>query len=80
MNGLNKPCIVCGREIQCRKKWKENWQQVKYCSQACRKSGLRDTDINLEKIIMDLLHSGKTGGSIFASQAAKELVAGDDER
>jgi hypothetical protein len=54
MKQLRKPCIVCGREIQWCKKWQDNWNQVKYCSRGCRNRGLRDIDIGLEKVILDL--------------------------
>lgn len=36
-----KPCSVCGRHMSWRKKWEKNWEQVKYCSQACRVAGAR---------------------------------------
>jgi hypothetical protein len=32
----SKICIVCGREMTWRKSWAKNWDQVKYCSDACR--------------------------------------------
>ena len=80
MKQLSKTCVVCGRIIQWRKKWQDNWHLVKYCSRACRKAGLSDTDIKLENVIMDLLRSAKTGSSICPSQAARELVENDDER
>ena len=80
MKQLSKTCIACGRIIQWRKKWQENWHQVKYCSHACRKASLSDTDRKLEKVIMDLLRSAKAGASICPSQAAKELIENDDER
>lgn len=35
----SKPCLVCGREMSWRKKWERNWDEVKYCSEACRKKG-----------------------------------------
>ncbi|HYI73150.1 MAG TPA: DUF2256 domain-containing protein [Skermanella sp.] len=31
-----KPCAVCGRPFQWRKKWAGIWDEVKYCSDACR--------------------------------------------
>ena len=76
----SKTCIVCGREIQWRKKWQDNWHQIKYCSRACCKAGLTDVDINLEKVIVRLSRSPKSGASICPSQAARELVGDDDER
>jgi len=32
----SKPCAVCGRPMSWRKAWAKNWEQVKYCSDACR--------------------------------------------
>jgi len=31
-----KICPVCNRPFQYRKKWKKDWQNVKYCSQKCK--------------------------------------------
>lgn len=33
-----KICIVCRRPFAWRKKWEKNWEEVKYCSNACRKN------------------------------------------
>ena len=30
-----KICPVCNRPFSWRKKWKKNWNDVKYCSKAC---------------------------------------------
>ncbi|MDZ3824824.1 MAG: DUF2256 domain-containing protein [Pseudoxanthomonas sp.] len=32
-----KPCAVCGRPMAWRRRWARCWDQVKYCSDACRK-------------------------------------------
>ncbi|WP_127805203.1 DUF2256 domain-containing protein [Hydrogenophaga sp. NH-16] len=32
----SKPCVVCGRPMSWRKAWAKNWDEVKYCSDACR--------------------------------------------
>ncbi len=32
----SKPCVACGREMTWRKSWAKNWDEVKYCSDACR--------------------------------------------
>jgi hypothetical protein len=32
----SKPCTVCGKPMTWRKSWAKNWEQVKYCSDACR--------------------------------------------
>jgi hypothetical protein len=34
-----KICERCQREMTWRKAWAKNWEQVKYCSQACRSAG-----------------------------------------
>ncbi len=31
-----KMCVVCGRPFAWRKKWAKVWDEVRYCSQACR--------------------------------------------
>ena len=33
-----KLCLVCYRPFKWRKKWKKNWNEVKYCSQKCKKN------------------------------------------
>jgi hypothetical protein len=32
-----KICIVCKRPFSWRKKWERHWEDVKYCSDQCRK-------------------------------------------
>jgi hypothetical protein len=32
-----KPCEACGRPMSWRRAWAKNWEQVKYCSDACRR-------------------------------------------
>ncbi|MEI8026915.1 MAG: DUF3253 domain-containing protein [Pseudomonadota bacterium] len=44
-----KICDSCGRIIEPRKKWAKNWDQVKYCSDRCRKH--KHKDLYEEKII-----------------------------
>lgn len=34
----SKPCVVCGRPMTWRRRWARNWEQVKYCSEACRRA------------------------------------------
>ncbi|TWU49252.1 DUF2256 domain-containing protein [Rubripirellula reticaptiva] len=42
LNLPEKNCIVCGRPFAWRKKWEKVWDEVKYCSETCRKN-LSDT-------------------------------------
>ena len=32
-----KICPVCKRTFKWRKKWEKNWDEVKYCSERCRR-------------------------------------------
>ncbi|WP_461455314.1 DUF2256 domain-containing protein [Parasphingorhabdus sp.] len=31
-----KTCVTCGRPFTWRKKWKDVWDDVKYCSKRCK--------------------------------------------
>ncbi|MAZ68311.1 MAG: DUF2256 domain-containing protein [Candidatus Marinimicrobia bacterium] len=33
-----KICAVCEKPFDWRKKWKKNWEFVKYCSERCRRN------------------------------------------
>ena len=33
-----KICVVCGLPFAWRKKWEKVWQEVKYCSEKCRRA------------------------------------------
>jgi hypothetical protein len=73
-----KPCITCGREITWRKKWERSWEQVKYCSDACRRTKPSDLDEALELAILTLLksrvaHSGRAT-TICPSEAARAVA------
>jgi hypothetical protein len=35
----SKPCAACGRPMTWRKRWAKNWDEVKFCSDACRRRG-----------------------------------------
>ncbi len=32
-----KVCVACNLPFEWRKKWSKNWEQVKYCSEKCRR-------------------------------------------
>ncbi len=33
-----KTCIICKKPFTWRKKWEKVWEQVKYCSEKCKRS------------------------------------------
>ncbi|MDP4827532.1 MAG: DUF2256 domain-containing protein [Flavobacteriales bacterium] len=34
----HKVCVVCNRPFSWRKKWERDWDNVRYCSDRCRRS------------------------------------------
>ncbi|MGI4829215.1 MAG: DUF3253 domain-containing protein [Janthinobacterium lividum] len=78
----SKTCAACGRTMEWRKSWAKNWDEVKFCSDACRarRSGSSQvSDQQLEAEILRLLHARGAGKTICPSEAAR-AVAGSDER
>lgn len=33
-----KTCVSCGLDFTWRKKWAKDWDEVKYCSERCRRN------------------------------------------
>lgn len=77
-----KRCNVCGRVMAWRKAWAKTWDTVKYCSNSCRKRGVRPEDPALETAILSLLDSRSATASICPSEAARAVrpptAPGDD--
>jgi hypothetical protein len=65
--------------MQWRKSWEKNWDNVRYCSDACRKVKVNDTDRALESAIQSLLDQRARDATICPSEAAR-LVGGDEWR
>lgn len=36
-----KTCLVCQRPFTWRKKWAKDWDNIKYCSERCRKNKIK---------------------------------------
>ena len=75
-----KICKTCGRAFAWRKKWAQDWDVVKYCSDACRGHKPGASDEALEAAILSLLaERGGAGGklekakTICPSEAAKAV-------
>jgi len=75
----DKTCAACGRTITWRKKWERDWEQVRYCSTACRRSGVSATDRELEVTVLSLLEARAAGATICPSEAAR-AVGGEEWR
>lgn len=78
MTPPDRICASCGRAFAWRRKWARDWEQVRYCSDACRRHGVDATDRALEAAILDLL-GDRRGATICPSEAAR-AVGGDDWR
>ena len=37
----SKVCIICQRPFSWRKKWERVWDEVKFCSEKCRRNKMR---------------------------------------
>jgi hypothetical protein len=75
----DKICKTCGRAFSWRKKWEQDWDVVKFCSDACRGHQPGERDAALEAAILDLLAERGRDKTICPSEAAK-LVGGKADR
>ena len=74
-----KSCVVCGRTIEWRRKWERSWNEVKYCSAACRKRKASVADGGFEADILELLAARARGASICPSEIARARSADPEE-
>jgi len=71
-----KICASCGREMRWRAAWAEVWDEVRYCSAACRSRKVTPQDRELEAAILRLLDRRAAKAAIDPSDAAHS-VGGD---
>ncbi len=64
-----KTCSSCGRIIEPRKKWLKNWEEIKYCSDRCRKNRPKDL---FEEKILELLKLRGANKTIFPSELLQD--------
>ena len=74
-----KVCAGCGRRIEWRRRWADDWESVRWCSDACRRRGVKAVDRDLEQAIRELLAERARDASICPSEAARR-VGGEDWR
>lgn len=70
-----KNCAKCGRLIEYRKKWAKNWNEVKYCSEQCKRAKVSPTDLQYEEKILELLSRRPASSTICPS----EVLATDEK-
>jgi len=71
----DKVCRSCGRRIEWRAAWAKNWDDVAYCSDACRARKVRPVDRELEASIRRLLGERAATATICPSEAARAVAA-----
>jgi hypothetical protein len=76
---LTKHCDSCGRSIEYQRRWQRCWDEVRYCSAACRSRRVSPRDRQLEAQVLELLLQRGRGKTICPSEVAR-LRAGDDEQ
>jgi hypothetical protein len=72
-----KTCLRCGRDIEWRARWAHHWEEIRYCSKACRSHRLQAIDGKLEEAILHLLATRPARATICPSEAARSLGADD---
>lgn len=77
MRGASKTCAACGRDFDWRKKWARCWDEVRYCSDACRRSKVSAQDSALELALEALLDARGASKSLCPSEVARHVAPED---
>jgi len=67
-----KICATCGRRFGWRRKWADVWDEVRYCSKACR-GGPRRLDREVEVRLLEMARARGTGATLCPSEVARDL-------
>lgn len=71
-----KVCTVCGRKIEYRKKWKDNWDEIKYCGEKCRRNK-KSLSTGFEEKILDILRKRGADKTICPSEVLPPELKSD---
>ena len=74
----SKTCATCGRIMTARRRWRDNFDAVRYCSKGCRQRRPNRQDQELESAILALLGCCPQDGSICPSAAACQVFGDVD--
>ncbi len=72
----SKICVTCGRIVEFRKKWEKNWDEVKYCSDRCRKNKKSN---HYEQEILNKLKIRGAGKTICPSEVLEDSLKQNKE-
>ena len=67
----SKNCETCGRSFTWRRKWARDWEEVRYCSDGCRRHRVGDADRRWERLLLHLLDEREPAASICPSEVAR---------
>lgn len=73
-----KICASCGRSIIWRKKWEDCWEEVKFCSAACKKKKPSAIDGDLENAILTLLEKRPRSSTACPSEVARAFFCEEE--
>lgn len=76
----SKTCRSCGRSFSWRRKWARDWDEVRYCSAACRRTGVGSLEMDLEDRVLGLLEHRRAGATICPSEVARSIPGVEDWR
>ena len=71
MSPSDKHCATCGRSFSWRKKWENNWEEVRYCSSACRRNKPGEKERQIEARVLEMVASRT--GSVCPSEVARSI-------
>lgn len=74
-----KICFSCGRPMKWRKSWEKNWDNIRYCSDACRKQRLEKNGNFIQERILSLATERGAEKSLCPSEVARSLWPSDWE-
>jgi hypothetical protein len=70
-----KTCAACGRTMTWRRAWSRTWDEVRYCSDRCRRRGRKPIDAELESALRRLLDARPARSSVCPSEVARAVDA-----
>lgn len=68
-----RTCASCGRRFTWRRRWADRWDEVRYCSAACRRRRVTATDRRMERAILELLAVREARATICPCEAARAV-------
>ena len=74
-----KTCARCGRTFSWRKRWARDWDNIRFCSDRCRRQGIGENDRALEAAILNLLKQRARGATLCPSEAARAVFGSDSD-